>query len=142
MWILLDEWAAIPLELQPLLADLLRRAVLPVPGITVKIGAIEQRSSFRVQNPGGDYLGFELGADIQADVDLDDYMVFDNDADKAKEFFRELLFRHVRALMEDENLGQPPTSATELQRQAFTQRTAIDDFVRAAEGVPRVRSTS
>jgi hypothetical protein len=47
------------------------------------------------------------------------------------------LFRHVRALMEDENLGQPPTSAAELQRRAFTQRTAMDDFVRAAEGVPR-----
>jgi hypothetical protein len=137
LWILLDEWVAIPLELQPLLGDLLRRAVLPVPGITVKMAAIEQRSSFRVDSVGGDYVGLELGADIQADVDLDDYMVFENDADRAKEFFRELLFRHVCALMEDEGLGDPPATAAELQSQAFTQRTAIDDFVRAAEGVPR-----
>ncbi|MGZ4238698.1 MAG: hypothetical protein ACXVWT_21825 [Solirubrobacteraceae bacterium] len=64
-------------------------------------------------------------------------MVFDNDAEKAKEFFRELLYRHVRALMKEEDLGEPPVSASELQRQAFTQRTAMDDFVRAAEGVPR-----
>lgn len=137
MWLVLDEWASVPLELQPLLADLLRRAVLPVPGITVKIGAIEQRSSFRVETTRGDYLGFELGADIQADVDLDDYMVFENDAEKAKEFFRELLFRHVRAFMQDEALGEAPATAAELQRTAFTQRTAMDDFVRAAEGVPR-----
>ncbi len=137
LWVLLDEWAAVPLKLQPLLADLLRRAVLPVPGITVKIAAIEQRSSFRVETASSEYLGFELGADIQADVDLDDYMVFENDAEKAKEFFRELLYRHVRALMEDEDLGEAPASAADLQREAFTQRTAIDDFVRAAEGVPR-----
>lgn len=135
LWILLDEWVAVPVELQPLLADLLRRAVLPVPGVTVKVAAIEQRSHFRAQIPG-DYLGFELGADIQADLDLDDYMVFDNDAEKSKEFFRALLFRHVVALMEEENT-EPPTSPMELQKQAFTQRNAIDDFVRAAEGVPR-----
>jgi hypothetical protein len=36
----------------------------------------------------------EVGADAAADLDLDDFMVFGNDADKAKEFFRELLFRH------------------------------------------------
>ncbi len=135
LWLLLDEWVAIPPELQPLLADFLKRAVLPVPGATVKIAAIEQRSSFRA-GAGPSSLGLELGADIQADVDLDDFMVFDNDADKAKEFFRELLFKHVQAVMGDEGLDAP-ASASELQRAAFTQRNALDDFVRAAEGVPR-----
>ena len=48
LWILLDEWSTLPVELQPYLADLLRRSMFPVPGITVKIGAIEQRSTFRV----------------------------------------------------------------------------------------------
>ena len=137
LWVLLDEWVAIPTDLQPLLADLLRRALLPVSGVTVKIAAIEQRSSFRADTKG-DYIGFELGADIQADLDLDDYMVFENDAEKSKEFFRELLFRHITALMQDEgDLGPPPDSPMELQKAAFTQRNAIDDFVRAAEGVPR-----
>jgi hypothetical protein len=72
----------------------------------------------------------------QADLDLDDYMVFDNDAEKSKEFFRALLFRHVVALMEEERTT-PPSSPMELQKLAFTQRNAIDDFVRSAEGVPR-----
>ncbi len=44
LWILIDEWSEVPLDLQPYLADLLRRAVLPIGGITVKIAAIEQRS--------------------------------------------------------------------------------------------------
>lgn len=48
IWILLDEWAHIPQDLQPLLGDLVRRTLLPVRSITVKIGAVEHRSQFRV----------------------------------------------------------------------------------------------
>ena len=44
--IVLDEWSTVPLDLQPYLADLIRRAFFPVIGITVKIAAIEQRSNF------------------------------------------------------------------------------------------------
>ena len=80
--LVLDEWSAIPLELQPYLADLVRRAVFPIAGITVKIAAIEQRSSFKIGSHG-DYTGIEIGADASADVDLDDYMVFDNKTERA-----------------------------------------------------------
>jgi hypothetical protein len=136
VWVLLDEWAAIPLELQPLLADLLRRAIFPVRGMVVKIAAIEQRSRFTVSSPQGDYLGIEMGADAQADLDLDDYMVFGNDPDAAKAFFRELFFKHVRAQAHEDGQDAPRT-ASEFQRMAFTQRNAFDELVRAAEGVPR-----
>src|SRR6185312_11978556 len=37
LWLLLDEWSEVPQELQPLLADLIRRAILPLRGVTVKI---------------------------------------------------------------------------------------------------------
>ena len=137
VWLLLDEWANVPLDLQPLLADLLRRAVFPVSGMVVKIAAIEQRAVFSTDTGRGDYLGIEIGADAAADLDLDDFMVFANDPEAAKTFFRELLFKHVRAqLAEDRTQGGPP-SAEVFQREAFTQRNAIDEFVRAAEGVPR-----
>lgn len=49
IWIVLDEWAEVPSELQPFLSDLLRRCLLPIYGITVKIGAIEHRSNFKIQ---------------------------------------------------------------------------------------------
>ena len=57
LWILLDEWSVIPLELQPYLADLIRRSLFPVQGITVKIGAIEKRSKFQQTLEAGDYRG-------------------------------------------------------------------------------------
>jgi len=74
LWLLLDEWSSLPLDLQPLLADLLRRSVLPVPGITVKIAAIERRSRFFLPT-GSDYLGIEVGSDAASAVSLDDFMI-------------------------------------------------------------------
>ena len=131
--LILDEWSAVPLELQPYLADLIRRAAFPVPGITVKIAAIEQRSNFNMGSRG-DYTGIEIGADASADVDLDDYMVFDNNADRAIEFFQELIFRHYRS--EEADKPEFPTSEALVQA-AFTQHNAFEDFVKSAEGVPR-----
>lgn len=131
--IVLDEWSAIPLELQPYLADLIRRAVFPIAGITIKIAAIEQRSNFKIGSHT-DYTGIEIGADASADVDLDDYMVFDNNAARAVEFFQELLFKHYRS----ETVAKPEfANSDELIQAAFTQRNAFEDFVRAAEGVSR-----
>lgn len=57
IWLLLDEWSVVPLDLQPYLADLLRRAVFPANSITVKIGAIERRSRFLIQLKNTDYIG-------------------------------------------------------------------------------------
>ena len=130
---ILDEWSAVPLDLQPYLADLIRRAVFPVSGITVKIAAIEQRSNFKLGTQA-DYTGIEIGADASADVDLDDYMVFDNNAEKAVQFFQELIFRHYKS----ETTPKPEFATSELLIQAaFTQSNAFEDFVKAAEGVPR-----
>lgn len=136
VWILMDEWSAVPFELQPYLADLLRRCVFPVQNITVKIAAIEQRSRFQLPGDHGDYIGIELGADAAADLNLDDFMVFDNDAERAKAFFKDLLYKHYRAT-EDLSPDDGPQSPDELIQCAFTQVTAFDELVRAVEGVPR-----
>lgn len=130
---ILDEWSAVPLDLQPYLADLIRRAIFPIPGVTVKIAAIEQRSNLKI-GTHADYTGIEIGADASADVDLDDYMVFDNNAERAVQFFQELIFRHYRS-----ELASKPEFKTsdELVQAAFTQHNAFEDFVKSAEGVPR-----
>jgi hypothetical protein len=131
--VVLDEWSTIPLDLQPYLADLVRRAMFPISGLTVKIAAIEQRSNFRIGS-SADYTGIEVGADASADVDLDDYMVFDNNAERAIEFFEQLLFKHYSS----EGTEKPHFSDSKsLIQEAFTQQNAFEDFVRSAEGVPR-----
>ena len=136
VWIVLDEWSDVPLDLQPYLADFIRRCVFPVNGITIKVGAIEHRSKFRIPADHGGYVGIELGADATADINLDDFMVFDNDAERAKEFFGEFLFKHFQSAVEEED-GELPSTPKELVRRGFTQSNAFDEFVRAVEGVPR-----
>lgn len=131
--VVLDEWSTVPLELQPYLADLVRRAMFPIAGLTVKIAAIEQRSNFKLGS-SAEYTGIEVGADASADVDLDDYMVFDNNADRAIEFFEQLIFKHYSSEMNEKPEFE---DAESLIQAAFTQRNAFEDFVRSAEGVPR-----
>ncbi len=134
LWLLLDEWSSVPLDLQPLLADLLRRSVLPVPGITVKIAAIERRSRFATTSPG-EYVGIEVGSDAASAVSLDDFMIFDHAAGVAQEFFGRLFYNHAIARLVA-MIRNPPGSPEDLIDQTFA-RNAFAELVRAAEGVPR-----
>jgi hypothetical protein len=128
VWLLLDEWSSVPLELQPFLADMLRRSVMSIPKVTIKVAAIEHRSRFRTTGESGDYVGMEIGADIFGDIDLDDFMVFGNDAERATEFFLRLLYRHVTAaLLEMEE--EPPSTETAFLQRTFTQRPAFQELV-------------
>jgi hypothetical protein len=138
LWVLLDEWSSVPLVLQPYLADLLRRSLFPVTGLTVKLAAIEQRSEFQLRADEGDYVGIEVGADASADISLDDFMVFENDEERAKGFFRNLITRHAVAVASAPGVEtEIPKDPLELVRQAFTEKRAFEEFVRSAEGVPR-----
>ncbi len=134
VWLLLDEWSEVPFDLQPFLADLLRRTVVTVRNVTLKIAAIEHRSVFSLQRPNGEYVGLELGADIFADVNLDNFLVFDNDQTKATDFFKTLLYRHYKNIVDSlESIHNPDILIGKL----FTQWPAFEEFVRAVEGVPR-----
>lgn len=138
LWILLDEWSEVPLDLQPYLADMLRRGFLAVRGVTAKIAAIEQRTAFRLVNEAtGQSVGIEIGADVATSVNLDDHMVFENDSTAASQFFSQMLFRHMRSVAQTEKLDFDIVQADELTRLMFTQRDSFTEFVRASEGVPR-----
>jgi hypothetical protein len=131
VWILIDEWSAIPDDLQPYLADFIKHVLLPHRLYSVHIAAIEQRSMFRSEDGT---VGLELGSDLSADLNLDDHLVFDNDPNRSIDFFRQLLFKHVTTVADG---PLPADSPTEFVRAAFTQDNAFRELVRACEGVPR-----
>jgi hypothetical protein len=136
LWLLIDEWSEVPLDLQPLLADMLRRAIMPIRGLTVKIAAIEQRSRFLAPYSGTGHIGLEPGADISSAINLDEYMVFENDETSAIRFFKALVFAHVKSALQIEQVT-PPKDEAEMVSWGFTQSAAFDEVVRACEGVPR-----
>ncbi|WP_165906307.1 hypothetical protein [Streptomyces sp. Z26] len=137
VWLLLDEWSSAPGEIQPYLGEFLVRCLLPLQGLTVKIAAIEQQTNFRTALPSSQLIGLELGADIAANVSLDEFMVFEENKERSREFFKSLFFNHL-------TLGGAPNSPVAsisspqgIVRQGFTDTRAFDELVRAAEGVPR-----
>jgi hypothetical protein len=134
IWVFIDEWSTLPEVLQPYLADFIKRTFFPNRKYSVHIAAIEHRSSFRGGN-GADDIGIELGADAFADINLDDYLVFENQHQGSIEFFKEMLFRHLMAVSPSDDL--PVRSADDFLRVAFTQEPAFRELVRACEGVPR-----
>ena len=134
LWLMLDEWSSLPIELQPYLADMLRRTVFTA-GIPVKIGAIEGRSRFAELRSNGNYIGIELSAETTI-LDIDEYMTFDQGASHAIAFFSELIFRHAACLItayDDELLYD---SADDFVRMAFADN-AFTRFVEGSEGLPR-----
>lgn len=134
LWILIDEWAEVPLELQPYLADLLRRTLFSIRGITLKIAAIEKRTNFKI-SVSSNYIGIETGADVSASLNLDEFMVFDNNPEKSKLFFQSLIYKHVNQfLIED---GNGIANKELFLNNAFTQIGAFEELVRASEGIPR-----
>lgn len=138
IWLILDEWVSVPTAVQPYLAEFLLRCVLPLQQFTVKIAAIEQQSEFDVlDNTTGARIGLEVGADIMASVDLDDFMVFEQANERAREFFLGLFFKHLTSGIEGVEPVEGLRTATDLIRIGFSDTRAFDELVRAAEGVPR-----
>ena len=82
IYFLIDEWSSLPFDLQPYLAEFLKRSFLPIPQVTIKIAALEYRSNFSIQQEKNNNLGFELGSDISTNLDLDDYYVFDSNPER------------------------------------------------------------
>lgn len=137
VWLLLDEWSSVPPDIQPYLAEFLVRCVLPLQMFTVKIGAIEQQSVFRTELPNGTMIGIELGADVTANVDLDEFMVFEQNEEQARRFFLGLVFKHLTAGVDSDERLAELAHEQDLIRHGFSDVRAFDEVVRAAEGVPR-----
>jgi hypothetical protein len=83
-----------------------------------------------------DYVGLEIGSDITPAIDLDDYLVFDRNSEKATEFFRRLIGKHIKAVSEELGVALPDEAAAIIGA-AFTQENVSREFVIATEGVPR-----
>ena len=137
LWIMLDEWSSLPIELQPFLADLLRRSAFTVAGITIKIGAIERRSRFMEHRPHGSYIGIEPGADTAASLDIDDYLTFEHDRQEVESFFAEVLCRHVTSFQRLEGTEPLFSVADEFLRTAFDEPATFKFLVTFSEGIPR-----
>lgn len=139
LWILLDEWSSLPRDIQPYLAELIKRTLLPNSRIYIKIAALEYRSNFGIRRERGQFTGFELGGDLSASLDLDDYYVFDRNPEQLTDAFEELLYLHLKSELPEDYLASTlgVCAAKDLTRSLFTDREVFQELVRASEGIAR-----
>src|SRR5690606_16676188 len=93
--------------------------------------------NFRVSREGK-MIGLELGADIGAHMNLDDFLVYEGNETQSRDFFSGLFYKHLRSLQDAGEVdGLAVASPQDLLRIGFADARAFDELVRAAEGVPR-----
>jgi len=138
LYILIDEWSSLPADIQPYLAEFLKRGVLPLQRATLKIGSLEYRSRFEMNREGARLVGFEVGADIAATQDLDDYYVFDRNPEKITAAYADMLLRHLSSELPENYVLQKYgiERGSDLTSRLFTART-FQELARASEGVVR-----
>lgn len=140
IWLLLDEWTSLPAEIQPVLADLIRRTFLLSPNVVVKIGAVERAARFQERYEDGDYIGIELGADVPLSISIDEYLLGARGSGEApcEDFLQELIAKHLVNLVREfgyADLKFPDAAA--VCSSIFLDVDAWGEFEMAAEGVPR-----
>jgi len=136
--LMIDEWTSLPVDLQPFVAEFIKRSLFPSHRVTVKIASLEYRSRFGLPGGGGNVIGFELGPDITANLDLDDYYVYERNPDQVETIFRDLLFKHVSSRMDGGKLEEYSIKdATAFRSRLFTEKATFVELVRAGEGVVR-----
>lgn len=140
LYILLDEWSSLPLDIQPYLAEFIKRGFLPVNTVTIKIASLEYRSNFSIKTPQAGLLGLEVGADLATGMDLDDHYVFDRNKDRVTKAFANILFNHMKSEVPEDYLQTQYgiTDSDKFVTTFFTNSTtSFQELARAAEGVAR-----
>ena len=137
--ILFDEWSSIPPDLQPYLAEFIKRSLLPNHSIILKIATLEYRSQFFTQTVDNRRIGFDLGSDISATIDLDDCYVYDRNPELITNIMADVLYKHINSELPKDYLKTKYDikSANQLVSRLFTQRPTFQELVRASEGVIR-----
>lgn len=139
--ILFDEWSEIDKDpqVQPYLAEMLRRTASAVPDMYLKLACIPGRTTLatpiteHVTNP----IGLEEGDDIHADVDLDKIVFAGESIDQLVPFFMAMIYRHVGANVEWVRNTKFTHFQIFLTSLIFSDTSSFAELCQASGGVPR-----
>lgn len=137
--VIIDEWSAIPYDIQPYLAEFIKKSFIPAPMVTLKIGALEYRSNFTIPRDKHNYVGLELGSDISSNLDIDEYYVYDRNPEEITSTFADVLQRHIKSELPEDYIEDKLNLNTVNQfiQALFSGKPAFNELVRASEGVIR-----
>lgn len=132
LFIIIDEWAQIPISVQPYVAEYLKRAIMTIPQVCVKLLTVNYQCQLSKQTAEG-IIGIKRGADITDVVDFDAYLIYDDNPKLVTEFFSQVLYNHLGVEL-GWNLQVPSDEKAKRITNIFTQQNTFVELVRAAEG--------
>jgi hypothetical protein len=131
--IALDEWVAVPPDVQPFLAELLKRTFFTKREFTIKIAAVTYQSKLSAEHDGK-VIGLEAGADVFSDVPLDIFFVWEEDKPGVQLFFSQVIYNHLADALGWQLDLKAEKKLEMVQKTFFTQEEAFVQLCRAAEG--------
>ncbi len=136
LYLIVDEWAQIPVTAQPYFAEYMKRSFFATNRVTVKIGVVDYTYQLSMQYDGNT-IGLEKSADVFSDVRMDRHFVWNEDARLVENFFAELLYNHIGIELALNMSISPEEKVTLLTKEIFTQDRAFSELCRASEGNAR-----
>lgn len=133
---LIDEWSEIPSDVQKHLAELIKRVFISSK-FSFKIAAIPNRTDLGHKTDEKFY-GLEDGGDIFG-YQLDNRYIFETDKAQTRNFFNDLLYKHLSAIDLTtvnsiiKTSGKSPTSFINV----FLTNKALGELCIASAGIPR-----
>ena len=136
--VLLDEWTAIPPDVQPYFAEFLRRTLLTSPRVNLTIASLGFGALFTVRYPEGGLIGLDLTRDVAPSLDLDDHYASQLDQPHRRALLEELLYRHLQSTLREPHylasqhgIGSPHDLVTRLMdAPAFDELARVGRVVR------------
>jgi len=141
LYILFDEWSEIDKDpqVQPYLAEMLRRTTSAVPGMYLKLACIPGRTFLATpittdtRNP----IGLEQGDDIHLDVDLDTIVFASETLDQLGPFFMAMIKKHVGEKVDWVQGASFEDFESFLTTAIFQEMPPFLELCQASGGVPR-----
>ena len=139
--VLFDEWSSIDnkLDIQPYLADMIKRTFSSTTQIYLKIACIPNRTLLATpitsQNPIP--IGYEEGDDITADVDLDSVVFLENDLTQFLPFFMTVLKKHMGRKLDWVKEMELSEFDKFITTEVFDKPETFSELCQASAGIPR-----
>lgn len=129
--ILIDEWSTLPLDVQVHFAEFLRRVMIPCQNITLKIAVVRGRTRY-CQKVNNIIYGFEIGAEIDVRLDLDEQYMYDRNPRTVTKTLYRILTHHLasKGIIDKNEDGKLLTTL-------FSDEKCTVLLAKASEGNPR-----
>ena len=141
IYVLFDEWSEVDKDpqVQPYLAEMLRRTIAAVPGMYLKLACIPGRTvlatpiTVDIKNP----IGLEEGDDIHSNVDLDAIVFAGESLDQLVPFFMAMIKKHVGEKVDWVRDASYLDFASFLTSKVFREIPPFVELCQASGGIPR-----